>query len=266
MNNINKTLYIPLYGKALVSRKGIILNDQKAEEIWAAAGISVKGKSKSRWLAYFMAMRARVFDEWTKAMLKNASDTVVVHIGCGLDSRILRMGELKNPWYDVDFPDVIEERRRFFREDDNYKMLCGDAAEPSFLDALPQSKRAVIVLEGISMYLENSDIIRLFLALQKKFEKVNILMDVYTVFGAKATKFKNPINDVGVTEVYSVDKADFAAVNAGIEYVTEHDMTPKRLVNELKGAEKAFFSLMFAGKASKKIYRLFEYKIKKITP
>ena len=29
MNNVNKTLYIPLYGKAYVSRKGIILNDKK---------------------------------------------------------------------------------------------------------------------------------------------------------------------------------------------------------------------------------------------
>ncbi len=263
MNNINKTLYIPLYGKAMVSKKRIILNDRKAEEIWAAAGISVKGKSKSRWLAYFMAMRARVFDEWTRSKLIMSPDAVVLHIGCGLDSRVLRMGELKNMWYDVDFPDVTAERRKYFHENNNYKMLCGDAAKPSFLDALPQSKHAVVVLEGISMYLKNSDIIRLFLALQKKFETVNILMDVYTVFGAKATKFKNPINDVGVTEVYGVDNADFAVVNAGIEFVGEHDMTPKKLINELKSGERAFFSIMFAGKAAKKIYRLFEYKITK---
>ena len=31
MNNVNKTLYIPLYGKAYVSKKGIILPDKKAE-------------------------------------------------------------------------------------------------------------------------------------------------------------------------------------------------------------------------------------------
>ena len=47
MNNVNKTLYIPLYGKAFVSEKGIILSDKKAEEIWAAEGFSLKGKSKS---------------------------------------------------------------------------------------------------------------------------------------------------------------------------------------------------------------------------
>jgi hypothetical protein len=33
MNNVNKTLYIPLYVKAYVSRKGIILSDRWAEEI-----------------------------------------------------------------------------------------------------------------------------------------------------------------------------------------------------------------------------------------
>ena len=30
MNNVNKTLYIPLYGKAYVSHKRIILQDPKA--------------------------------------------------------------------------------------------------------------------------------------------------------------------------------------------------------------------------------------------
>ena len=36
MDSVNKTLYIPLYGKALVSQKGLFLRDPKAEEIWAA--------------------------------------------------------------------------------------------------------------------------------------------------------------------------------------------------------------------------------------
>ena len=32
MNNVNRTLYIPLYGKAYVSRRGVILHDPKAEQ------------------------------------------------------------------------------------------------------------------------------------------------------------------------------------------------------------------------------------------
>ena len=52
MDSVNKTLYIPLYGKAYVSRKGIILSDPKAEEIWQAEGFTLKGTSASKWLAY----------------------------------------------------------------------------------------------------------------------------------------------------------------------------------------------------------------------
>lgn len=65
MTGVNKTLYIPLYGKSEISRRGIILNDKKAEEIWEKEGFELKGKARSKWLALFMSMRAAVFDEWT---------------------------------------------------------------------------------------------------------------------------------------------------------------------------------------------------------
>ncbi len=48
MENVNKTLYIPLYGKSYVSKKGLFINDKKAEEIWEAERFSLKGKSKSK--------------------------------------------------------------------------------------------------------------------------------------------------------------------------------------------------------------------------
>ncbi len=38
-----------------------------------------------------------------------------------------------------------------------------------------------------------------------------------------------------------------------------YDMTPKELVDQLSGFEHLFFSMMFAGKAAKKMYRMFEY-------
>lgn len=42
MNEINKTLYIPLYGKAKVSKMGIILNDKTAETIWDENAVTGK--------------------------------------------------------------------------------------------------------------------------------------------------------------------------------------------------------------------------------
>ena len=62
MNNVNKTLYIPLYGKAYVSKKGLFLHDAKAEEIWQAEQFALKGKSRSKYLVYYMGIRSAVFD------------------------------------------------------------------------------------------------------------------------------------------------------------------------------------------------------------
>lgn len=259
MNEVNKTLYIPLYGKAQVSKKGIILQDTKAEEIWEREQFPLQGKAKSKWLTYFMAMRARVFDDWVKDHLEK--NPLVLHIGCGMDSRVLRTGTGTAQWYDIDFPDVIAERKKYYAEHDMYHMLGADAAKPDWIDGLPAANSLIVILEGISMYLRRDELTGLFLALQSKYHAAHILMDVYTVFGAKASKYKNPVNTVGVTQLYGVDTPDFVTVNSGIRFTAEHSMTPQRLVDELSGFDRAFFSLMFAGKAAQKIYRLFEYEM-----
>lgn len=260
MNEVNKTLYIPLYGKAQVSKKNIILSDKKAEEIWQKEQFPLKGKSKSKWLTYYMAMRARVFDDWVIKKIKEYPDASVLHIGCGMDSRCLRAGEHANHWYDIDFPDVIEKRRKYYEESERYEMLCCDVSKAEELNKLPNAKHAIIVLEGVSMYLDNKEVIAVFDALQQKYEGLSILMDVYTRFGARASKYKNPINDVGVTTVYGIDDPKIVVRDDCIKFVKEHTMTPENLVNELTGFEKHFFKLMFAGKATQKIYRLFEYE------
>lgn len=126
MDSINKTLYIPLYGKALVSKKNIILADKKAEEIWSQEGFGLKGKSKSKWLAYYMSMRAAIYDVWLEEALKGNPGAVVLHIGCGMDSRVERVSVKGKQWYDIDFPDVIEARRKYYQESETYHMLAAD--------------------------------------------------------------------------------------------------------------------------------------------
>ena len=75
-----------------------------------------------------------------------------------------------------------------------------------------------------------------------------------------ASKYKNPINDVGVTKVVGMDDPQICEENTNLIYVREHDMTPECMINELKGMERTFFRLVFGGKFSKKLYRLYEYE------
>lgn len=259
MNEVNKTLYIPLYGKSYVSNKGIIITDEKAEEIWKKEKIKLKGKSKSKWLAYYMSIRAAVFDDWIKDEINKDQDAIVLHIGCGMDSRVLRVGALNRYWLDIDFDEVIQERKKYYINTEYYRMISCDVRKKDWLINIPKSKTAIIVLEGISMYLTNSELKSLILSFDDYFENVSILMDCYSNYAAKMSRYKNPINDVGVRCVYGVD--DPLTLNtSNIKFLKQHIIIPQKYIDELKGFEKFVFSKLYAGKFSKKLYKLYEFR------
>lgn len=260
MNNVNKTLYIPLYGKADVSKKNIILNDKKAEELWDLADIRLKGKSKSKWLAYYMAMRSATYDDWVKQEISKNPQAVVLHIGCGLDSRILRVNVKNTKWYDIDFPKVIEERKKYYGESEIYHMLEADMRGQEWKEQIPGDQDAVVIMEGVSMYFKPEELTGLLKDISGHFKSVKLLMDCYTLRAAKASKYKNPINDVGVTEVYGYDNPQELAEQSGLAYVQEHCMTPEKYIEELQGIEKAVFQKLFAGKIATAMYRMYEFE------
>ena len=259
MNEVNKTLFIPLYGKSTVSRKKIILKDPDAERIWDKEAFPIHGRSKSKWLAYNMAMRARVFDDWTEEMLRRNKDALVLHIGCGLDSRSRRVSSPYRAWVDCDLPDVISIRKKYYSETENYHMISLDASAPGQTGSLPDSDTAIVILEGISMYLSDDQLKEFFRALDARYRRLHILMDIYTEFGARASRYKNPVNDVGVSSLYGIDNIDNILTGSDIRLIAEHSFTPAALVNELKITDRLVFRLLFMNRLYGKIYRLLEF-------
>ncbi|MBR1955546.1 MAG: class I SAM-dependent methyltransferase, partial [Clostridia bacterium] len=92
------------------------------------------------------------------------------------------------------------------------------------------------------------------------FEKLSLLVDCYTPFAAKMSKIKNPVKDVGVNKVYGVKNAQMLECGTELTFVAEHNITPSHLIDHLKGGEKFVFKTLYAGKTSKKLYKLYEYK------
>lgn len=260
MDAINKTLYIPLYGKAYVSQRGLFIQDKTAEEIWQKEGFLLTGKAKSKWLAYTMGIRAAVFDRWTENMLVQNPGAVVLHLGCGLDSRARRVKQQTGDWYDVDFPAVIAERERYFAETEEYHMLGADLRQMKWLDQVEDTQTAIVVMEGVSMYLQMQELQALMKRLGDRFRRIHLLMDTYTAFAAKASRYKNPIKTVGVSAVYGFDRPEEAAQTGRLRYVRELDLAPEDMILQLPKGEQGFFRTVFAGKTAKKIYRLYAYE------
>ena len=206
-----------------------------------------------------MGIRSAVFDEWLKGKMREQPDAVIVHIGCGLDSRVIRVGTNNHSWYDVDFPEVITERRRYFTENEEYKMISADVRSGDWLKEIKNTSSAIVVMEGVSMYLTAEESETLAESLCACFKNISLLADFYTVLAAKMSKYRNPVNEVGVTRVYGTDNPAIFEKD-GLRFVKELEMTPGKYIDELQGIEKKVFEKLYAGGLSRKLYRLYEYK------
>lgn len=258
MNEVNNTLFIPLYAKAKASKKGIFLNDLITEQIWEQEKVPISRMGKSKWLAYNMAMRASIFDDWTNKMLATYRDAVVLHIGSGLDNRYGRVRVPCSNWFDCDFTEVLELRKRYFIETDTYHLMPVDVTKTDEIEKLPNAERGIVIMEGISMYLSDEQLCNFFSALEKKYRELHILTDFYTSFGVEVSKHKNPVKDMGVRSIFGRDSFEKILSGTELEVKQEYTLTPNHLVKELRGLERLFFRFLFVNRLYRKIYRLYE--------
>lgn len=81
-------------------------------------------------------------------------------------------------------------------------------------------------MEGVSMYFKPDELTKLLVSFNETISSVSLLMDCYTKKAAKLSKYKNPINDVGVNLVYGYDDSEDLTDKTGFRFVREHILTP----------------------------------------
>lgn len=261
LNNESKTLFIPLLGRAQMSEKNLFLKDIKAEEIINKVNYDFTKLKQSKWLSMYMSLRGLLIDELTNKYLSNNKNTSVIHLGCGLDSRCLRIKDNYKIWYDLDFKEVIEVRKEFFKENHKYKMICSSVTDYKWLDEINDNNNILIIMEGLTMYLSRVEIIELISRIESKFKNVHLIFDAYTTKAVAASKYKNPVNQMNATIKYGLDNyEDFLKINRRLEYVSSHVIRKKD--NKLKGLTKIIFNNLYCGKISERLYKIYEFKLK----
>jgi len=142
-------------------------------------------------------------------------------------------------------------------------MIAGDARDCGWLTDIKEKGTAIVVMEGVSMYLTVDEMRNLADSLCAHFDNIMLLVDAYTTFAAKMSKRRNPVTEVGVTEVYGIDTPQ-EYQSEELTFVKEHTMVPQKYIDELKGFERFIFAKLYAGNFSKKLYRLYEYQKKSL--
>ncbi len=150
-----QTLLVTLYGKAIDARApDPILGDTFADDVLRRLDFDVGKLEVPRGAEISLPVRAKQLDGWTREFLAGHPRATVLHLGCGLDSRVLRVDPPATVrWYDVDYPDVIALRGRVYGARGGYAMIGSSVTDLAWLDAIPKADPVLVVAEGLSMYL-----------------------------------------------------------------------------------------------------------------
>ena len=187
LSGVAETLLITLYLRAMESqRPDALIKDEKAVALVTHLNYDftwIRRIPMREFEKVTLILRNREFDRYARDFLARYPEAVVVHIGCGLDSRFERVDNGQVEWYDPDLPDVIELRRRFIADKrERYHLLGYSVLDNAWLDAVSaQCQRPFLFLaEGVSMYFDEAQVKSLVLALRDHFPGAELVFDAFS--------------------------------------------------------------------------------------
>ncbi|MFC0625504.1 class I SAM-dependent methyltransferase [Kribbella deserti] len=203
------TMLATLYGRALDARSAEpILGDPTAQEAVARIDYDFGKFGMGPDQALAIALRARVFDRWTRDFIDLHPEGMVVHLGCGMDGRVYRVDPPSSVlWFDVDYPETIDVRKRLYPERASYQQLGSSVLDLNWLDYLPADRPTLVLGEGLTMYLDPVGAPALLSALVRYLPSGEMAFDFYSRSGLKAQKLNSIIRRAGATLTWGIDDA-----------------------------------------------------------
>lgn len=132
-----------------------------------------------------LILKSREFDRFTQDFLGRHPGAVVVHIGCGLDTRFERVDNGQVEWYDLDLPEVIDLRRELIgSEAGRYHLLSGSVLEDAWLEAVEAHRQCpfLFLAEGVFMNFTEAQVKSVVLRLKEHFPTAELAFDAYSLF------------------------------------------------------------------------------------
>ena len=187
LDGVSETLLVTLYLRAMESQcPDALIKDEKAVALVTRMSYDfdrVRQIPLSEANRLVIILRNRELDRYARDFLVRHPEAVVVHIGCGLDSRFDRVDNGRVEWYDLDLPDVIELRRNLIGgEGERYHLLGCSVLDNAWLEKVsPHRHRPFLFLaEGVFMYLEEAQVKSLVLTLRDHFPGSELVFDAYS--------------------------------------------------------------------------------------
>jgi len=199
IGDVASTSFITLYCHALETLSdNPLLSDPKSVEIMTELNKTLSRSENpldktlaagtlDRRLVVHIAIRAKKYDEYARDFLERFPGGVIVNIGCGLDSRFLRVDNGLAIFYDLDLPEIIGIKKTFFEETERYHLISSSVLDYGWMTAVRRHKGPFLFMaEGVFMYLDGDDVRSLVVKMQETFPGSELVCEVVNSFWLKS--------------------------------------------------------------------------------
>jgi O-methyltransferase involved in polyketide biosynthesis len=188
LGSVQETLLLPLWGRAIETKKQKpLLVDNKAVLIlnnipydFTTISKNIKNLTRLSWIA-----RSIYFDKKIKAFINVFPEATIVNIGCGLDTTFDRIDNGKIQWIDLDLPDTIELRKKYFSETDRRHFIATSVFNTSWYDIIENKNNIMLLIAGVLYYFDEIDVKKLFNDFHNFLSGVEIIFDYASKLGIK---------------------------------------------------------------------------------
>ena len=202
LGDVQKTLFLPLWGRAVESKKrNPLLIDEIAIKIFKEVNydFSQMTQNLDELTQIAWIKRSLICDQMIKKFLMNYPEGTIVNIGCGLDATFERIDNGRLKWYDLDLPDVIELRRKFIKENERRKFIASSFFKKEWLDLIEVRGNVLFIAAGVFCYFREHEIKDFIIRLIDTYPKSELLFDVCSPIGMKIAN-KKVVESSGLNE------------------------------------------------------------------
>lgn len=199
LGSVQQTLMIPLYGRAVeTGKRRPLLRDPQAVRIVETIDYDFAQLKPFLRGARGAVMRTAIFDVWAQQFLADHPAGTVVEIGTGLNTRFERLDNGTVHWFDLDLPDVIELRRRFFTDTDRRRMLAASVLDPDWVEVVLASPGPYLFLaEAVLLYFEPDQVTQTLRLVATRFPGSRLALDTGGPAMAEAIERNKAMRTIG---------------------------------------------------------------------
>jgi len=202
LGSVQKTLLLPLWGRAVETRKpNPILVDEAAARILRDTGYDFSTIAARMSFVSQLAwvVRCAHMDRTLRAFLARRPDATVVNLGCGLDTTFERVDNGRVQWIDLDMPDAIALRREFIKESERRRFFATSMLDTGWLECVDRNRPVFFMAMGLFYYIPELNLKTFLKTIAEKVPAGEMLFDACSEFGRK-TANKRVIRDGGMSE------------------------------------------------------------------